>query len=136
MTVKPRAMRTCYFKFKVWSLPNGGLNFMFAFEGVGGGQTWWQQTRMWLIGGFSWNSRHYATRYSATTPTMISKRTGWHKVCIAVFGNKVIPYSNCIGALLRVSCNDVWVSFRDDYWECLPTAWLGRDVKARLRLND
>ena len=64
------------------------------------GQTWWQQTRMWLYGGFSWSSRYSATRYPATTPTMISKRTGWHKVCIAVFGNKVIPFSNCIEALL------------------------------------
>ena len=26
-------------------------------------QTWWQQTRMWLIGGFSWNSRYSTTRY-------------------------------------------------------------------------
>ena len=63
-------------------------------------QTWWQQTRMWLIEGFSWNSRYSATRYPARTPTMISKRTGWHKVCIAVFGNKVIPFLNCIGAPL------------------------------------
>ena len=57
MSLKPRAMRTCYFKFKVWSLSIRGLNFMIALEGVGGGQTWWQQPRMWLIWGFSWNSR-------------------------------------------------------------------------------
>ena len=80
-----------------------------------------------------WNSKF---RHPATTPPMIPKRTGWHKVCIALFGNKAIPFSNCTGGLLRVTCNDVWVSLRDDYWECLPMAWLGRDVKARLRLNE
>ena len=37
MTVKPRAMRTCYFKFKKRSLPIGGLSFMIAFEGEDGG---------------------------------------------------------------------------------------------------
>ena len=96
MTVKPRAILSLKkedFRLVDWIL---GLPLRVG----GGGQTWWQQTRKWLIGGFTWNSIYSATRYPATTPLMISKRTGWHKVCIAIFGNKVIPFSNCIGALL------------------------------------